>query len=87
MPALNFNLRNVAPNVMVLLKKEAALQKISVNSLILQSIEKSLGIAHPAKKAIYHDLDHLAGTWSTQDKKTFDDHVKSFEKIDKELWS
>lgn len=84
MSTLNFNLRNVASDLMILLKKEAALQKISVNSLILQTIEKGLGIS--SKKNIYHDLDHLAGTWNSHDKEVFDANVKSFENIDKELW-
>jgi hypothetical protein len=82
-----FNLRNVAPEVMLMLKKEATNQKTSVNALILQIIEQGLGMTHPAKKAIYHDLDHLAGTWSDKDKKIFDDNIKSFESIDEELWS
>jgi len=72
---------------MLLLKKEATKKKISINSLVLQIIEQNLGIAHQTKKAVFHDLDYLAGTWSNKDKKAFDDNVKSFEKIDKELWS
>jgi hypothetical protein len=86
MSTSNFNLRNVAPDVMSLLKKEATKQKISVNSLILLIIERGLGVAPQTKKNVFHDLDYLAGTWSDKDKKTFDDGTKSFEKIDKELW-
>lgn len=86
MSTSNFNLRNVASEVMLLLKKKARKQKISINSLILQIIEQNLGIARQTKKAIFHDLDHLAGTWDKEEKKIFDDNVKSFEKIDKELW-
>jgi hypothetical protein len=86
MSTANFNLRNIASNVMSMLKKKATQQKISVNSLIVQIIEQGLGIAHPTKKVIFHDLDHLAGTWSDKDKKVFEDNIKSFEKIDKDLW-
>jgi hypothetical protein len=82
----NFHLRKITPEVMSLLKKEAIKQKISINSLILQIIEQRFGISHPTKKAIFHDLDYLAGTWSVKDKKLFDDNVKSFENIDKDLW-
>jgi hypothetical protein len=82
----NFNLRNVDPNVMSLLKKEAIRQKVSVNSLILQIIEHGLGIAYPTKKVVFHDLDYLAGTWSDKVQKVFDDNIKSFESIDQELW-
>lgn len=86
MSTSNFNLRNIASDVMFLLRKEAIQQKISINSLILQIIEQGLGVTHPTKKTVFHDLDHLAGTWSHKDKKEFDDNIKSFEKIDKELW-
>lgn len=82
----NFNLRNVAPNVMALLKKKASQEKVSVNSLILQILEQNLGVTHPTKKAVFHDLDYLAGTWSDRDKKVFDSNIKAFEEIDKELW-
>jgi len=86
MSASNFNLRNIAPEVMVLLKREAAKQKISINSLILQIIDKGLGTVHQKKRILFHDLDHLAGTWSMDDKKAFDENIKFFEKIDRELW-
>lgn len=87
MSTSNFNLRKVPSDVMLLLKKEAAKKKISINSLILQIIEQGIGITHLTKKTVFHDLDHLAGTWSTKDKKTFDDNIRSFENIDEELWS
>lgn len=86
MTASNFNLRNIAPQVMELLKKKAREKKISINSLLVQIIEQSLGFSLPAKKVIFHDLDHLAGTWSNKEKKEFDDNIKSFEKIDEDLW-
>lgn len=87
MATSNFNLRNIEPEVMSLLKKEATKQKISVNSLILIIVERGLGITGNQKRAVFHDLDYLAGTWSEQDKITFENQTKSFEKIDGELWS
>ncbi len=84
--ALNFNLRNVKPEVMAFLKKKAADKKISINSLILQMIEKELGFTQPIKKKLFHDLDYLAGTWSAKDKEIFNINIHSFEKIDEEFW-
>lgn len=72
---------------MLLLKKEAEQQKISVNSLILQIIQREFGISHRIKKIIFHDLDHLSGTWSKEDQIIFDKNIKAFEKVDEELWS
>lgn len=85
MTAFNFNLRGIPTEVMTLLKQEAKRLRISVNILILKMIERGLGFS--CKKLTYHDLDHLAGTWSSAEEKTFEDNSKHFEKIDKELWS
>lgn len=86
MPASNFNLRNVAPDVMLMLKTEATKQKISINSLILLILERGLGVARPPKKTLFHDLDYLAGSWNAKDERDFNENTKSFEKIDKEFW-
>lgn len=87
MSASNFNLRNISPEIMTRLKKEASKQNQSVNSYILKLIEKGLGISYQTKKPVFHDLDILAGTWSQEEKKAFDKKIKSFEQIDEELWS
>lgn len=84
MPAANFNLRGISPEVMALLKREAKRLHTSVNELILKMIEQKLGFA--CKRHIYHDLDHLAGTWSPAEGKAFKKDTQFFEKIDKELW-
>lgn len=87
MSTSNFNLRNIPDNVMGLLKKKSAKQKISTNSLILQIIEQSLGvIQQPTKKTVFHDLDHLAGTWNKQDEQEFNENIKLFGDIDEDLW-
>lgn len=86
MVSSNFNLRNIEPHVMAMLKREAEKHKISVNNLLLQIIKQGFGLTHSKKKIIFHDLDHLAGTWSKEDKKEFGECIKSLEKIDKELW-
>lgn len=86
MGALNFNLRNLSPQTMLLLKKEATKQSISVNTLILKIIDRGLGVVCPSKKVTFHDLDYLAGTWSDKEKKQFERNIKPFEDIDKELW-
>jgi hypothetical protein len=83
----NFNLRGITPDVMALLKQGAQEQHISINLLILKLIKKGLGYSYEVKKTTYHDLDHLAGTWSAADAKEFQDNTAFFEKIDKDLWS
>lgn len=85
MSASNFNLRNIPSEVMDLLKREAKRLRTSVNTLMLKMIEQGLGLKY--EKPIHHDLDHLAGSWSTKDEKEFKENILSFEKIDKELWN
>ncbi len=84
MSASNFNLRGIPSDVMILLKREAKRLRTSVNLLVLQMIEQGLGLAR--KKVVYHDLDHLAGSWSAEDEKTFKKNTRSFEQIDEDLW-
>lgn len=84
MSASNFNLRGVPSEVMVLLKREAKRLHTSVNGLVLKMIEQGLGFSRP--KSVYHDLDHLAGSWSVAEEKIFKEDIQLFEQIDKELW-
>lgn len=83
----NFNLRGIPPELMVLLKHEAKKLDISVNILILKLIENGLGFSRELQRPIYHDLDHLAGSWSSVEAKTFEENTKYFEQIDEALWS
>lgn len=86
MTTTNFNLRGIPGEVMLMLKQEAKKQRISINSALLDLIQKSLGYCFQSKTHAYHELDKLAGTWSKADAKAFAEDTKFFEKIDKELW-
>jgi len=66
------------------LKKEAKRLRMSVNALVLKMLEQGSSLFH--EKFVYHDLDHLAGSWSSNEEKAFKKDTKSFEKIDKEMW-
>ncbi len=85
MTTSNFNLRGISAEVMALLKQEAERLHTSVNVLILKMIERGLGFSY--KKPAYHDLDRLAGSWSSAEEKVFEENTQYFEQIDKELWS
>lgn len=63
MSTTNFNLRGIDSKVMTLLKHEAEKQHISINLLLLNYIEQSIGYSHKVNRPTYHDLDYLAGTW------------------------
>lgn len=84
MAASNFNLRGVSGEAMESLKREAERLHISVNTLMLQIIEKGVGVR--SERRSYHELDHLAGTWSAKEMKLFEENTQIFEQIDEELW-
>lgn len=82
MPSTNFNLKNIPPDLMEFLEMRSTEQKISINSLILQILEQRFRLSRQKRKKTYHDLDHLAGTWSEKDKQAFDERTKYFNEID-----
>lgn len=65
----DIHLEKVDHIILAKLKQEALKRGISVNALILELLSLSLGLSsqHPT----YHDLDHLAGTWSNKEKVEF----------------
>ena len=78
--------RGIDTEVAKLLKDQANSEGISVNALLLKMVKESLGVEKKRRTKIYHDLDHLAGTWSEKDLKEFRKNVEDLEKVDKEIW-
>ena len=52
----------------------------------MKILRKELGIEKKKHTLVYHDLDHLAGTWDKKDLSEFKKNVKDFEKIDEKMW-
>lgn len=84
--AANIHLRNVDEKLILLLKQQANKEDISVNTLILMLLRRSLGLSTQLKAPVYHDLDNLCGTWTKQQAKEFVNNTAEFETIDKEMW-
>ncbi|MGH7182855.1 MAG: FitA-like ribbon-helix-helix domain-containing protein [Nitrospiraceae bacterium] len=80
-------LRNLPPDVARTVQQRAKQKKTSVNKAVIKLLEESAG-SKAKKKALvrYHDLDHLAGTWTKEEAVAFDKIVKSFRTIDPDLW-
>jgi len=68
------------------IKARAQLDNLSVNQWILQALKKVAGTGKEPRFKKYHDLDHLAGTWSKEEAKEFRKTMRIFEKIDEEIW-
>ncbi len=81
----NFNLRGIPLGVMNKLKQEAKKQQISINTALLNLIQESVGHSFQIKRHSHHELDSLAGTWTTDDANAFVEANKFFEEIDKDL--
>ncbi len=86
MSCYNFNVRDIPPDVMAELKKEAKRLQTSVNALILKLIRSGLGVASEIIRPVYSDLDYLSGSWTAGEAKKFQERTKTFEQIDKDLW-
>lgn len=58
--------------------------ELVVESLIQRSVAMEL---HATRTQQFHDLDSLAGTWSTEEAEAFQAATADFTKIDPGLWS
>ncbi len=80
-------LRNLPPEVAKTVQQRAKQKRTSVNRAVIELLEESIGgKAKKKEKVRYHDLDHLAGTWTKEEADEFDKIVKSFRTIDPDLW-
>ncbi len=83
----NVSLRGISEEVKKGLKIEAHRRNQSVNALLLSLINKGIGLENKRSfREKHHDLDGLAGTWSSDDVAEFDAATASFNKIDDSLW-
>ena len=57
-----------------------------MNSVILHVLRDRLGLSKRKFRTVRHDLDDLAGTWTEEEAREFDDVACEFSHIDKELW-
>jgi len=68
------------------LKDKAKQEGSSINAALLKILRKELGTEKKKHTVVYHDLDHLAGTWDRRDIAEFQKNVEDFEKIDEKMW-
>jgi hypothetical protein len=80
-------LRNLPPELVKLIEREASDSGLSLNRTVIRLLEKGAG-TQPGKPeaTIYHDLDHLEGSWSDQEGAEFDRALAEQRRIDPELW-
>jgi hypothetical protein len=83
----NLSVRGLDEKALAALKKRAAKEDASVNTLVLRLIEQGLGLRR-AKPALtrHDDLDALAGSWRKSDATEFERATAPFSKVDAKLW-
>lgn len=80
-------LRNLPPELARHIEHEAAESGLSLNRTVIRLLEKGAGIQGGKPEAtVYHDLDHLAGSWSDEEAAEFDRALDAQRRIDPELW-
>jgi plasmid stability protein len=70
------------------LKRQARQHGISVNRYVLHVLKQAVGLSkNQQQPRIWHDLDHLAGTWTLEQASEFGLYMNEQRDIDERLWS
>ncbi len=70
------------------IRRVANREGISLNQAVLKLLRKGAGIGDRKDKAdiVGSSLDHLFGTWTAEEAKSFDRALEDFEDIDEPMW-
>jgi plasmid stability protein len=79
-------LRGVDDDLAYALDRLARRNGHSVNAEVIGLLREKLGLSKPQFHAVHHDLDHLAGTWTEEDAREFEQAVSDFSRVDDEVW-
>ena len=83
----SMSLRGIDPATADKLRDIAQKQGKSINQVVLEIIQKSLGLdKEPKYTRIYDDLDNLFGKWTQDEFDRIQGKIESERIIDKELW-
>lgn len=79
-------IRGIDDDLARVIKTQAQRNNLSVNQWILQALKKVTGTGKEPVFKTYHDLDHLAGSWTREEAAEFRKNTRMFEKIDEDIW-
>ena len=79
-------LRDIPPRLLRLIVQRARKRRISANRAVLSLLEDSLPRAEKAADGFYHDLDHMAGSISSQEADLLFQSLAAQRTIDEETW-
>jgi len=78
----NLTIRNVPDDLAEALDKEKSRRRVSLNQTVIDLLSQSLGVGLSRSNG----LARLAGTWTAEDLRVFEESLAPFEVIDAELW-
>jgi len=81
------SLRNLPPELERIIRQKARRDGLSLNKSVIRLLEQASGTKPDNRKAaLHHDLDELAGCWSRQECRAFNESLRKQRSIDPELW-
>ena len=78
------SLRNIPPALARKIRDLARERRISLNKAVICLLEE--GEKPKSKGPPYDELDHLAGTWTAEEARTFDAGLAEQRTVDEALW-
>ena len=79
-------LRNIPPDLSRRIERRAEEKGSSLNRTVIQILEDAFGTSKKRAVQLHHGLDHLAGSWSEDEAREFEEDLAAQRKIDPELW-
>ena len=66
----------------------ARAEGISLNQAVLRILRRGAGLMRPGgeDRTVGNALDGLAGTWSEEESREFEEAVGGFDEVDEDLW-
>jgi len=78
----NLTIRNVPDDLADALEREKSRRRESLNQTVIELLSQGLGVGLSRSNG----LARLAGTWTAEDHRMFEESIAPFEEIDAELW-
>ncbi len=78
-------LRNIPPKVQKGIRDRARRKRISANRAVIELLQERLAVPQRGEDGLYHDLDHLFGSWTAEQAEEFDRILKEMREEEKQF--
>ena len=82
----NMSIRGLDDQSLARLKRQAAQEGGSLNSLVVRLLQGTGGASNGSALQKFDDLNALAGTWSEQEARGFERNTAELSEVDATLW-